>query len=203
VTTIARPSGAAAEARDRQDCLIGFRRHLEVVDVPGDATYLFSERDAIALRGRRAQALVPLLDGTRDLDSLLGEAPGDATPAEVRHYLAELERAGLLAFRGPETEPRSATTLLTETGVTDPAVADPGVTDPGGPLAGRWAGRRRRPGRAPPTGSWPGWTPPPRTAGPPAGWRSWCSAAPAPPRCWTRAPPPGWTPRPPRPRAPG
>jgi oxazoline/thiazoline synthase len=79
--------------------LIGFKRHLRAEVVPGEAAYLFSERGVTALIGPHVEALAPLLDGTRDMQTVLREMPPDATPEQVEGTLARLADAGLVAAR--------------------------------------------------------------------------------------------------------
>lgn len=93
-------NGAAPLGQTAQQ-LIGFRRHLRAEVVPGEAAYLFSERGVTALFGPHVEALAPLLDGTRDLPTVLKELP-DGLPAEqVGNVLTQLMDAGLV---GPRTQ---------------------------------------------------------------------------------------------------
>lgn len=79
--------------------LIGLRSHLSAQVVPGDATYLISERGVTAIQGADLEAVVPLLDGTRDLRALVSEAAPSLTPSQVAHTIGQLARAGLLRHR--------------------------------------------------------------------------------------------------------
>ncbi|WP_405358769.1 TOMM precursor leader peptide-binding protein [Kitasatospora sp. NBC_00085] len=81
--------------------LIGFKDHLRPKVVPGDAVYLMSEHGVTAVRGPHLAALVPLLDGTRDLPALLGAAAPAVPPAQVARIVGELTRRGLLDHRPP------------------------------------------------------------------------------------------------------
>jgi bacteriocin biosynthesis cyclodehydratase domain-containing protein len=92
--------------------LIGFRRHLRAEVVAGEATYLFSERGVTALMGKHVEALAPLLDGTRDLPSVLRELPAGTTPEQVGDVVTQLTDAGLLT-RWPREQ----------AGVDEPAIA--------------------------------------------------------------------------------
>ncbi|GAB2593889.1 TOMM precursor leader peptide-binding protein [Streptomyces capparidis] len=100
--------------------LLGFRPHLRAEVVPGEAAYLFSERGALAVAGARLEELVPLLDGTRDVDGLVralraaggagGEDPGpggadDSVRREVEELVGRLTRAGLLRRVTPDAAP--------------------------------------------------------------------------------------------------
>ncbi|MER5755701.1 TOMM precursor leader peptide-binding protein [Streptomyces sp. NPDC002088] len=75
---------------------IGFKSHLRVTVVPGEAAYLLSQRGVTALRGHSAEVLAPLLDGTRDRQAVLREATSALEPAAAQAALAALESAGLL-----------------------------------------------------------------------------------------------------------
>ncbi|WP_410622418.1 TOMM precursor leader peptide-binding protein [Amycolatopsis sp. cmx-8-4] len=85
--------------------LVGFKRHLSVAVVPGDAVYVVSEDDATALRGPHLESLVPLLDGTRDFAALRRELPGDVPADEAAGVLDDLAEAGLVSLRQPGTDP--------------------------------------------------------------------------------------------------
>jgi ribosomal protein S12 methylthiotransferase accessory factor len=140
------------------DRLIGFRRHLRVEVVPGDAVYVFSEDSVTALRGPHIEYLAPLLDGSRDLATLRRELPPGANPEQVAADLAKLGRRGLVALRapaGPDTDPL-ALAYQDACGVA-PGEAEPGrialITagvEPGPALdALRAAGLKAEPGTGP------------------------------------------------------
>jgi len=76
---------------------IGLRRHLQPKIVAGDAVYLLSERGTAALRGAHVEAVVPLLDGTRDRDTLIDAAHG-LSRETVAGVLDRLDAAGLLTM---------------------------------------------------------------------------------------------------------
>lgn len=78
---------------------VGLKRHLLAQVVPGDAAYLFSEEETIALRGPHVEAVMPLLDGSRDLAELRRTLPADADPAQIADLLTDLAEADLLALR--------------------------------------------------------------------------------------------------------
>ncbi len=90
---------------------VGLRRHLVPHVVPGDAVYLLSERGATALRGTHVEALVPLLDGTRDREALLADAPG-VPPERVDGLLHGLSAAGLIATADPHAGPTAPPATL-------------------------------------------------------------------------------------------
>jgi ribosomal protein S12 methylthiotransferase accessory factor len=83
---------AAPHAQAR---LVGLRRHLWAEVVAGEAAYLFSESGVTALTGAHVEQLVPLLDGTRDLPSLLREMPAGTVPGQVEALVTRLIQAGL------------------------------------------------------------------------------------------------------------
>lgn len=56
--------------------LIGFKPHLQVESVPGEAAYLIADRRVTALHGTAISVLAPLLDGTRDLAALRAACAG-------------------------------------------------------------------------------------------------------------------------------
>jgi ribosomal protein S12 methylthiotransferase accessory factor len=87
---------------------VGFKRHLRVEAVPGDAVYLLAESGTTALHGAAAHILAPLLDGSRPLEEVLASAAAELTPAEAGSALAELGRAGLIGYRDPAVPPDEA-----------------------------------------------------------------------------------------------
>ncbi|AUG78886.1 ribosomal protein S12 methylthiotransferase accessory factor [Kitasatospora sp. MMS16-BH015] len=82
--------------------LIGFKQHLRAEVVPGDAVYLMSERGVTAVAGAELAALAPLLDGTRDLPTLLSEATPTVRPEQVAKLIGQLTHQGLLDHRPPQ-----------------------------------------------------------------------------------------------------
>lgn len=91
--------------------LIGFKSHLRPEVVDGDAVYVFSERGVTALEGAGLEALVPLLDGTRDLAALCRDLPAGFEPARVAGLLAQLADAALLTIRDPRHPAQDACAL--------------------------------------------------------------------------------------------
>ncbi|MFP8944236.1 TOMM precursor leader peptide-binding protein [Streptomyces fenghuangensis] len=83
---------------------VGFRRHLRAEVVPGEAVYLLSPRGVRALYGRPAEALAPLLDGTRTVAGVLREAGALVPPAEAGRIIGELARANLVGYRSAPGE---------------------------------------------------------------------------------------------------
>nr|WP_202528621.1 TOMM precursor leader peptide-binding protein [Streptomyces sp. SID486] len=112
------------------------------VVVPDEAVYLVSGRGVRAVRGTPAEALAPLLDGTRTPDEVLRaaagnpEAPG-ASPDELRRALAELWSAGLLRARSagaPAPDDPSAEAFWDLAGTAPPAGAPVRLLVLGGPV---------------------------------------------------------------------
>jgi bacteriocin biosynthesis cyclodehydratase domain-containing protein len=119
------PGAAAAE-------LIGFKRHLRAEVVADEAVYLFSERGVTALQGAHLEALAPLLDGTRDLNTLLDALAGDPqgiAPEQLDRILSKLAEAGLLSRHreAPGAEDDRALAYWEASGL-DAAQASTGVT---------------------------------------------------------------------------
>jgi oxazoline/thiazoline synthase len=75
---------------------LGFKPHLRVEVVPGEAAYLISERRVTALHGAAISHLAPLLDGTRDLGALREACADRISDGQVERLVAGLDRAGLL-----------------------------------------------------------------------------------------------------------
>ncbi|GLY38605.1 hypothetical protein Amsp01_046290 [Amycolatopsis sp. NBRC 101858] len=99
---------------------VGFKRHLSTAVVPGDAVYVLSEDGATALSGPHVEALVPLLDGTRDFAALRRDLPEDVPAAEAAGVLNRLAEEQLIGLRRPGAaywdavgvEPASGTVAL-------------------------------------------------------------------------------------------
>ncbi|MEU6658610.1 TOMM precursor leader peptide-binding protein [Streptomyces sp. NPDC046821] len=83
---------------------VGFKRHLRVEAIEGDAVYLLSERGTTALQGREVQRLAALLDGTRTLADVLREAAATLPPNTAARMIAELARADLVGYHDPATD---------------------------------------------------------------------------------------------------
>ncbi|MFI7499883.1 TOMM precursor leader peptide-binding protein [Streptomyces sp. NPDC049687] len=81
--------------------LVGFKSHLRVDVLPGQAVYLSSSRDVLAVRGAGAETLAPLLDGTRTVADVVTAARPALGPADTRRGLEQLDRAGLLSTTVP------------------------------------------------------------------------------------------------------
>lgn len=82
--------------------LVGFKRHLRAEVAAGNGAYLFSEHGVTVLKGSQIEALATLLDGTRNLETLLGALPAGMAPEQVASLLVELAEAGLVTARSPQ-----------------------------------------------------------------------------------------------------
>jgi ribosomal protein S12 methylthiotransferase accessory factor len=78
---------------------VGFKLHLRVEVAGDDQVYLFGERGLTVLAGPTVSAIAPLLDGSRDLPTLLSEAPAGFGPEQVAGVLSRLDELGMLAVR--------------------------------------------------------------------------------------------------------
>lgn len=91
--------------------LVGFKRHLRAEVSAGEGTYLFAENGVTVLKGANVEALAALLDGTRDIATLLGAMPGGMAPEQVAGLIRRLAEAGLVALRPPVAHPVDEHTL--------------------------------------------------------------------------------------------
>jgi bacteriocin biosynthesis cyclodehydratase domain-containing protein len=82
--------------------LVGFKRHLRAEVLTGEGAYLFSEHGVTVLKGAHVEALAMLLDGTRNLETLLGAMPAGMAPEQVVALIAQLAKAGLITARSPQ-----------------------------------------------------------------------------------------------------
>ncbi|MFI1520597.1 TOMM precursor leader peptide-binding protein [Kitasatospora cineracea] len=84
--------------------LIGFKRHFTPYVVDGEAVYLVSERGVSVVDGRLAQALAPLLDGTRTAEQI-GAALDGVVPADkLRAGVDKLRAGGWVTAADPATD---------------------------------------------------------------------------------------------------
>ncbi|WP_377270045.1 TOMM precursor leader peptide-binding protein [Peterkaempfera sp. SMS 1(5)a] len=83
---------------------LGFKPHLRLEIVPGEATYLLSAQGVTAVQGRYVEKLAPLLDGTRTLERLLAEAEPQVPAAAAGRLIADLARANLVGYRVPAVD---------------------------------------------------------------------------------------------------
>ncbi|MCX5062358.1 MULTISPECIES: TOMM precursor leader peptide-binding protein [unclassified Streptomyces] len=94
-------SGSPMPSAARQ---VGFKPHLRVEVVGGEAVYLLSERGTTALHGPHVEALAPLLDGTRTLEAVFLEAAGVVDAPAAGRTIAALAEAELIGYRAPSTD---------------------------------------------------------------------------------------------------
>ncbi|AUG77383.1 hypothetical protein CFP65_2554 [Kitasatospora sp. MMS16-BH015] len=92
-------AGAAGEAR------LGFKAHLRVRVVPGEATYLVSPRSVTALRGPEVEILAPFLDGTRTGVEILAAVAGRLSADQAIKGLRALVETGLVRTRTDTVDP--------------------------------------------------------------------------------------------------
>ncbi len=83
---------------------VGFRRHLQVEVIAGEATYLFADNQVTVLHGPQIAALAPLLDGSRTIPALLRDPPESLTPHQVGALVRDLAEAGLVGLRAPSDD---------------------------------------------------------------------------------------------------
>ncbi|HSV66558.1 MAG TPA: TOMM precursor leader peptide-binding protein [Mycobacteriales bacterium] len=103
---------------------MGFKKYLRPEVVAGEATYLFSEHGVTAVQGAEIEALTPLLDGTRDLPTLLREAPSGVSTERVAELTRRLADAGLVTERFCTAEVDDATLAYWELAGLDGAAAE-------------------------------------------------------------------------------
>ncbi|WP_405853302.1 TOMM precursor leader peptide-binding protein [Streptomyces sp. NBC_00090] len=75
---------------------MGFKEHLRAEVVPGEATYVISERGITAFDDAQVAVVAPLLDGTRDFRSLVADASPHCSPRDVALAIGRLNEAELL-----------------------------------------------------------------------------------------------------------
>ncbi|MEU6847615.1 TOMM precursor leader peptide-binding protein [Streptomyces sp. NPDC046716] len=85
---------------------VALKRHVRTVTVPGEAVFMWSDREVTAVRGAGAEALVSLLDGSRTLSELLRDAAAAMPVDQVGLAVRRLAEANLVGYRhGAEAEP--------------------------------------------------------------------------------------------------
>lgn len=82
---------------------VGFRRHVRAEVVPGEGTYVVSERGIVAFEDNPVAVIAPLLDGTRDFRTLVAEAAPRCSALDVALAIGRLSEADLLSSR-PEPQ---------------------------------------------------------------------------------------------------
>jgi bacteriocin biosynthesis cyclodehydratase domain-containing protein len=100
-STRSAPSGRRSLTQPR------LKGHLKVVVVDDDKVFLMSDGNHFLLEGGTAAALVPLLDGTRELADLIGEL-GAHPPGGVLASVRRLEGLGLLVEGATGPDPSQA-----------------------------------------------------------------------------------------------
>ncbi|MGW6835155.1 TOMM precursor leader peptide-binding protein [Streptomyces sp. NPDC054949] len=98
------PGGQEGDAAREGAELIGFKAHLAATVVPGEAAYLVSHREVLALRGEHAEVLAPLLDGSRTVEGVILDAASRLRPDQTRAALSHLAAAGLVRTRSAPVE---------------------------------------------------------------------------------------------------
>ncbi|MGW2382408.1 TOMM precursor leader peptide-binding protein [Streptomyces sp. NPDC001658] len=83
--------------------IVGFKRHLRSVVVPGEAVYLLSAESVLAVRGTSAEVVAPLLDGTRTLAALQRAASTRLAPELSAEAVRALTEAGLVRGHAPSS----------------------------------------------------------------------------------------------------
>ncbi|MEV6355517.1 TOMM precursor leader peptide-binding protein [Streptomyces hydrogenans] len=111
---------------------LGLKRHVRVEVVPGEGTYVLSERSITAFEDPRVAVVAPLLDRPTDFRSLVTAAAPHCSPDDVATVVGSLHRSGLL-HQGPAPAGGRAEAAYWELAGT------PG-TGPSGPVAVRSAG---------------------------------------------------------------
>ncbi|WP_328538839.1 TOMM precursor leader peptide-binding protein [Streptomyces sp. NBC_00344] len=88
--------------------LLGFKPHLRVEQVPGEAVYLISEQRVTALHGEQVARIAPLLDGTRHLERIAQDAADTLPAGQAARLVSRLTGAGLLCGREQLVTPEEA-----------------------------------------------------------------------------------------------
>ncbi|MEW1686392.1 TOMM precursor leader peptide-binding protein [Streptomyces sp. NPDC091265] len=88
--------------------LLGFKPHLRVEQVPGEAVYLISDQRVTALHGEQIAHLAPLLDGTRHLERIAQDAAAVLPAKQAGRLVSRLAGAGLLSGRELRTTPQES-----------------------------------------------------------------------------------------------
>ncbi|MFI1534057.1 TOMM precursor leader peptide-binding protein [Streptomyces anandii] len=78
---------------------VAFKRHVRAESVPGEAVFVWSDKDVTAVRGAGVETLVSLLDGSRTLPQLLREAAAAMPVAEAGRLVRRLAEANLVGYR--------------------------------------------------------------------------------------------------------
>ena len=84
-----------------------FKPNVQVNVIPGEGVLVQSEDEVRALYGK-VYELAPLIDGTRDADSLVDALAGKVDGARVYYALALLEKNGHIVESVPDIRPETA-----------------------------------------------------------------------------------------------
>ncbi|MFD8478837.1 TOMM precursor leader peptide-binding protein [Kitasatospora sp. NPDC059673] len=84
--------------------LIGFKRHFTPYVIDGEAVYLVSERGVSVVDGKLAQALAPLLDGTRTAEQIGAALDGTVPADKVGAGVDKLRAGGWITAADPATD---------------------------------------------------------------------------------------------------
>lgn len=76
-----------------------FKAHLRAEVIPGEGTYLFSERDVKMIDCPQLELVAPLMDGRRGLNEIIRDASRELAPEQIGYVLAQLANAALVDFR--------------------------------------------------------------------------------------------------------
>ena len=79
---------------------LSFKKHVSAQVVPGEGTYVVSERGITAFDDERVAVVAPLLNGTRDFRTLVADVSGRCSPTDVAVAIGRLNAADLLAPAG-------------------------------------------------------------------------------------------------------
>ena len=85
-----------------------FKPNLQVSVIPGEGVLVQSEDEVRALYGQVYELLAPLIDGTRDADSLVDALAEKVDGARVYYALALREKNGHIVESAPDTRPETA-----------------------------------------------------------------------------------------------
>lgn len=91
---------------------VGFRRHVRAEVVPGEGTYVVSERGIVAFEDDPVAVVAPLLDGTRDFRALVSAAAPRCSATEVALAIGRLNEAALLVTTPDPPDDRPAAPLV-------------------------------------------------------------------------------------------
>ncbi|HZM79816.1 MAG TPA: TOMM precursor leader peptide-binding protein [Candidatus Limnocylindrales bacterium] len=110
---------------------MGFKRHLRAEVVADDAVYVFSERRVVAMQGERIELIAPMLDGTRDLETLLRDTSAAGVSREqVVRVVRRLEDQGLVGSWYPPDPMDETSCAYWDSSGLDPQIVMNRLTSP-------------------------------------------------------------------------